>query len=266
MAQVVFPALRVALVAGLLLAACGGDDGREKTSLVELLRPERVVVLGELHGTNEHPAAIVDAAAAYDGPLWIGLEMPAGEQGRLDAYLASDGGESARADLLTGQFWTYDDGRASVAMLELIDGIRSLRAGGADVELAAFDVDVMESATARDAGMADAIEAANDGDRAVLVLVGSVHALIGEPEFEIEPGYVPMAKALVDRGVDVVSLQGVSGGGEAWNCISEGCGVHASGGEDRGDEAFVATSDEPVDGYHGILYVPMISAAVPARS
>lgn len=249
----------------LLLVSCS-EDQDQVTTLADLLEPGRVVVLGELHGTNELPAAVADAAADADVALWVGLEIPNDEQARLDAYLASAGDDAASAALLDGPFWQGRDGRSSVAMAALIDRIRELRTGGADIELGAFDASTTSTATERDRAMADAVESAVRPDRAALVLVGSVHALLSEPPFEIEPGFEPMAMLLLERGVDLVSLRGAYGGGEAWNCTADSCGVHTSPGEDRGDEVRTEVGDEPSDGHHGFLYVPRITAADPARA
>jgi hypothetical protein len=245
-----------------------------RTTLAELLEPGRVVVLGELHGAVEHPAAIAEAAAAHGDPLWIGLEISNEEQPYLNAFLGSDGGAAARADLLSGPHWASEDGRSSRAMLDLVERVRALRAAGAAIELEAFDGPrTAPTRTERDATMADAIAAAVRPDRALLVLAGNLHALLDDPPFEIEPGYVPMAAVLVERGVDVVSILAVAHEGETWGCqsvigsVSTGTyGVHPYAGEDRGDEPFVAVRDEPRDGYHGELYTPTVTASPPARS
>lgn len=141
------------------------------------------VLVGEAHGTIELPAIFADLAcyAAADGrPLLIGIEHAPENQGALDTYLKSDGGEAARSALLAAPAWTEAGSRGSRAMLDLIERVRVMKASGVDVRLVGFD-HVIEAAGTSDlreermAGHLSAALAATPGAR-ILALTGLGHA------------------------------------------------------------------------------------------
>lgn len=126
-----------------LLAAdptCAPPPGAEA-----LWTPEaRYVIVGEIHGTTETPAAFAQlvCAAAEQGPVTVALELPTEMQPQLDAFLIATDDASAAATLHETSFWVRDperqDGRSSMAMLEMMQSIRRLKAGGGDVAFRAF--------------------------------------------------------------------------------------------------------------------------------
>jgi len=180
----------------------------------------RYVMFGEAHGTVEAPGVFLDAvcAAAATRPVIVGLEYPPAEQKRLDAYLRSDGGAKAKAGLIAGPAWAEKAGRASVAMLDLVEGVRKLKRSGANVKLLAFDRDQTATGTtaAREEGMARAlIEAADGSDALIMVLTGVGHAdregfISAKPPFRAAAGALQASK--------VLSLAFARPGGEAWGC------------------------------------------------
>ena len=102
----------------------------------ELIRPGRVLLIGELHGTYEFPALVagIAASAATKGlGILVGLEIPRSEQGRIDRFLGSDGSPDAIASMTESPFWhrpkEWDDGRSSIAMLNLLCTLRALGVG-----------------------------------------------------------------------------------------------------------------------------------------
>lgn len=137
-----------------------------------------VVLVGEIHGTDQAPAFVgqLACAASADGTaVTVALEISAQEQPRLDAYLASAGTPAARAAVLAGPFWTRStqDGRSSTAMLALLERLRRLNADGRRVAVIAVDE---ERIGARDVGMAEQITRAVQPGRRVIALLGNVHA------------------------------------------------------------------------------------------
>ncbi len=89
---------------GIAFAAepCAPIDGMEP-----LLKPGRILLLGELHGTQESPAFVLDVAchaAHSDLPLIVGLELRSNLQSGVDAFLDSKGSEEDRSALLSGQW------------------------------------------------------------------------------------------------------------------------------------------------------------------
>ncbi len=186
----------------------------------KLLTPGARVFVGEMHGTRELPrlfGALVCHATTKGGAVRVGLEIPADEEPRLAAYVASAGAAADRATLLAGPFWHRDfqDGRSSVAMLELIDRVRTLARAGADVAITAFDE---PKAKDRDLAMAErALAAMARTPKATwLLYAGNLHAR------KVKHASYPttsMAAHLVARGVPLVALDPRFGAGSAWVCF-----------------------------------------------
>lgn len=225
-----------------------------------------VVVFGELHGTREVPAFVGDVVSelARRGNVVLALEIPGGHTPALARYLASDGGDAARTQLLADPFWAaaYQDGRRSVAMLALLD---RLRADHAAVDVVGFDIDGAGSPEQRDRSMAEnlaGLRKQRPGD-AIVVLVGSLHGARGELAFF--PGRGWMAGFLVEAGVEVVSLDLRHAGGSAWTCIdgeASHCGMGEVGARPASPGIHLAAStDGNYDGWFG---VGSLTAAPPA--
>ena len=149
-----------------------------------------LLVLGELHGTVEAPALVATLAARLldSGALTVALEIPAQDQARLDAYLASDGSTRAQRALLDGEFWQRaperSDGRRSRAMFALIEQLRLLRSTHPELRLLAFDdTGFFDQTRSRDALMSDALRAAHAAhpEAKLLVLTGNYHARLDQP-------------------------------------------------------------------------------------
>jgi hypothetical protein len=200
----------------------------------------RVVIVGEIHGSNEVPAlvgALVKSVAATSRPVRLGLEMQASEQGALETYLHSSGTAADRAQLLRRPFWSMRDGRSSRAMLRLIDGVRALRERGADVDAFAMEPDYGDSAAmaraggmmvVKEAGMAQAVRGTLVNPQAqtlVIALMGNFHARYGK---DSPVGSAP-TPSLTERLADVAPyvVLPFARQGNTWNCQSDGCKVHA---------------------------------------
>lgn len=255
-------------LAGLLLAACTSTQAptapvpaagptataaaalscAEIEGLDPVLTPTAVLLIGEMHGTRESPAfveEVVCTALARRLSVTVALEIPHQEATRIDAFLASDGGAAARRALLVGPFWDgeFQDGRRSVAKLELLDRLRGWRQQGLPVEVALIDQEERTSGPERDARMAerlaaaaraadagpDAADAADAAGGPVVVLTGNLHTrtVVGtpwDPSYELM-GYL-VERALPERSV--VALDVASDGGTAWFCSAaepESCRV-----------------------------------------
>ncbi len=264
----------VLIAALLLLAACGGSTTR--TDVDALMRPGRVVIVGELHGTAEIPAAVSKAignATARDLNVHVGLEIPTDQTEAFTSYIDSAGGAKDEAMLLRSEFWGSDDGRSSEAMLELIEHVRSLRDDGRDVDLLLFDVPrdfTAKEADARDGVMSIFIaEAVKEHPKdAFIVLVGSFHASRALESTDEEPRSRPMARWLAGHVPYLVTLRATYGSGTAWTCDGEplGCGPHrVVGDEQDGRPPFVLLGGGN-EGFDGSLYVGGVTASRPARS
>jgi hypothetical protein len=82
------------------------------------------IFIGELHGSNEAPAAFADLvceALAKHGHVTVALERPTSEQMTLDEMLMGKDLPEAKRRLLNLPDWkTGMDGRASEAMVRLL--------------------------------------------------------------------------------------------------------------------------------------------------
>lgn len=164
--------------------------------------------------------------AAARGPVIVGLEFPETSQAALDRWLASNGDGTARAALLREPFWRFRDGRASEAMLELLERLRRLRASGRRLSLLLF---VPRSADSLTTAQYERAMAANwrralarmSGAR-LLVLVGNIHSRQARHrDFEPAGMHMPPNATLTFGPLTV--------GGSTYNCYGADCGAHPAG-------------------------------------
>lgn len=259
----------IALVAAALLAvqpACAAPPGAGQL----LDQPQRIIVVGETHGTVEAPAAFLGLVceAARQGPVTVGLEMPESDQALLDFVMEATDEATAARILRGGDFGDprRNDGRHSQAMFDMILGFWRLKAAGHDIALRPFAPRMsfirgrsqawweLEMGYRMSRPLVDRPEAR------LLILVGDLHAR--------KLGYgdrrgigLPAAGHL--HGPDTLTLHFAQQGGRSWSCQPD-CGPQ---------ETFVAYDArvrgvilEPVDGgaYDGVLAVGPTTASPPA--
>ena len=229
---------------------------------------KKPLLFGELHGTAQAPAFVAEVArqASADMPVLIGLEIDTAEQERIDAFLASEDGDAARAMLIDGPFWRepQHDGRDSVAMAQLLESLRALRSQGRDVRVLAFDCPAHEGET-RDSAMARCIDAGivtHPGARTI-VLTGNYHARIGIG--------APWDATLEFTGYglrqhDPVAIDITASGGTAWVCTPE-CGpLELTGRDDVAPLSVRFATERDTRGYDGEVRFPAFEASPPARA
>lgn len=219
----------IAMLAAALLSAtpCAPPGGAEVLWTTE----NRFVVLGEIHGTSETPAAFSQlvCAAAEQGPVTVALELPTEMQPQLSAFLEATDDDAAAALLRPTIFGDMKmaDGRTSLAMVGMLQSIRRLKAEGRDVTIrafqpftprpAAFDQNYYELDMAME--LADA--ATERPEARVLVLVGNIHASKTRfDRFDLMPATAHLPRK------EVVSLNVAQQGGHDWTCQADGCGPH----------------------------------------
>jgi hypothetical protein len=193
------------------------------------------LVVGELHGTNEIPAAFgsyVCAAAKQGGRTLVGLEI---HPKYAEAINAASGSGDPEAVLLMQMpdFWSGSYGLSSEAMLRLIgllttiEGVDIVPFNG-DFPIPEFDtpeevqawfdaMEVGELQQLREEAMAGILSRAFEGYDRAIVLVGNIHA--AETKFDFLEGADNMAMLLPG---EPVSLNYRSDGGTAWNNQGEG--------------------------------------------
>lgn len=235
---------------------------------ISTIPPRATVMLGDLHGTREIPAFVGRFARALAArePAVIALEITKDNAPSIDAFLASDGGTAARQQLLATPWWQspYQDGRRSVAMLDLLDTLRALRHAGQPLEVVLID-SLGTDRESREAAMADNVLAARRArpDATLVVYAGNLHTSIGEVPFA--PGFPWMAMRVAKAGITVVSLNARYADGTAWICTggAESCGVALSPG--RGGELGIRREPQSGRGaYDGWFGVGPITASPPA--
>jgi len=245
-------------------AACPALDGSDKV----LAAGKRFVILGETHGTNEGPALFGDLICnvAAKKPVAVALELSARSTPALQAYVNSAGTPADRAKLLSDAMWKPElaDGRASVAMLALLERLRVLNKSGSKITVYGAQPIVaghlpqyyFELAMAREwSRIAD-----ENPDAMVLALAGKVHAA---KEKRDQSSINPAASFLQPE--DVVSLAPETEGGQAWNCQQDGCSEHDLP-DGRKSPRFVNVMASSFDGYDGSYAVGSPYSAAPPPS
>ncbi len=206
----------------------------------------RWVIVGEMHGTAETPAAFVNLvclAAESGRPVTVSIEYSEDLQPEIDAYLASDGGDEARAALLKMKAWAgRQDGRGSIAFLRMFERLRVLKQSGRITGVIATDIGKSWSESEeRDAAIARlwrAIPTPNND--IVLALVGNFHAsrtALITPDKTINPAASLMPPERT------VTINVVGNGGQAWFCGRGGCAAQFNG-EPREAPAGITYSED----------------------
>lgn len=178
------------------------------------------LVFGEVHGTREVPAFVVDylcAAARAGRAITMAIEFASEEQGRIDAFMESLGAPGDVELLTSGAYWRrpMQDGRTSAAMLGMFQDIRALRAAGADIALVAIDGNVPQRQ--RDSVIAARLRTELDrgAQRQVLALIGGPHAIHTKGK-RSDPQYESAIHLLAARRP--LALTVGTDGGTAWVC------------------------------------------------
>ena len=222
----------------------------------------RFVLVGEMHGTNETPAVFGDlvcSASETKRTIIAGLEVR--DQQALNRFMDSKNRETSVKELLSTDEWKGTDGRASSAMLVLLERLRSLKADGLLSRVIAFSASG-GSADQDEEAMSSALLRASTAnpDALVIVLTGNVHAskqeLAEVGAYRLMGSFLPRAQT--------VSLLVTDRGGEAWNCQDGSCGPHtlaSSAGVNR-----EITLISPHAGYDGVLSTGLsVTASKPAN-
>jgi hypothetical protein len=263
---------RVRAVLSLLAtAATATADENTCTPVVEVdtvLRPGMVLLLGEIHGTNEGPAAVTNIACAaleHDLDVTVGLEIPQSENERIERYLRSAGTPWDHAQLLAGDFWQRDnqDGRSSQAMLDLIEALRALRDETDRVEVVVIDNPV--AAQGRDRFMAQWLKLAimDDPQRLFITLTGNMHN--GLKPFDDERAPMGHYLSQLLPRTEIVSLEITHSGGTAWVCTPQECGIVRLRGDPSFEPGIERFAHVDQQGYSGRIHVGAVEASPPAK-
>ncbi|MFN7387908.1 hypothetical protein [Brevundimonas sp.] len=256
--------LALFVAAALSTTPCEPPEGHEV-----LWTPEnRFVVVGEIHGTREAPAAFAElvCAAAEQGPVTVALELPVSMQPQLDAFLTAPDEPTAAALLQPTIFGdaSWADGRTSIAMVDMMQSVRRLRVEGRDVTIRAF-----QPSNPRPAGFdqnyyeldmaSELVEAAaSRPESRILVLVGNIHA--SKTHFE-RIDLMPAAAHLPRK--ETVSLNVAQQGGQSWSCQAEECRVYDSIARYDAEARGVIMGPVSEGAWDGVLAVGPVTASPP---
>lgn len=242
-------------------------------------RDVRFLVIGELHGTRETPGVFGELVCSVTTEakkrVLVALEFPETARAAFEVYLASKGRDEDRRKFLAESGWLdlargqFPDGRTSEAMLKMVDRLRTLRAAGREVFVTTFQRAISapsESQTSYEIGLADSLRKAFDSrdyDLA-MVLVGNLHARRMTVTPGGRPPFDPMVMHLPSEST--LTLNAVTGAGEAWNCQSSGCGVQKRENQPLGATPRIVLDDKLSPGYDGVIGIGPITASPPTLS
>jgi hypothetical protein len=253
-------------IAGILATGAqgvGAGPMGDACSAPEEIRASAITLVGEVHGTAEAPAWIGSVACglARQHEVVVVLEIARSEQERIDAYMRSRGTPEDRSDLIAGPFWKGRDGRASEAMLALIDRLRGLAAQGAQVSVAA--VDEWKGPGTRDAAMAAGIRElhADRAEARIIALLGNLHARSTKREPSKGPDDQPVGYLL--RDLEPLTVIAEYREGQAWACAPE-CGPLALASPwGRSREAGFHPGESPRPGFQAAVNLGRVTLSPP---
>lgn len=226
-----------------------------------------VTLFGEIHGTNESPALVAEYLCAMSSSgrrAVLVLELPIAEQHSIDRYLSSPGKRKDREQFINSEFWRSDfqDGRASVAMFDLIDRVRELRTQGASISIVADDGFQQQD---RNRAVAERILQIRDQDSgaAIVALFGNYHTgkAVGTP---FDPHGERVGYRI--RHLHPLTINIDFHTGWAWACTPK-CGVNRFGN--------ASSSQDPVrlelllndaQGHDAAVVLPKVTASPPAKA
>jgi hypothetical protein len=238
----------------------------EIKGLTPYLRSHRVVMFGEGHGTKEMPETflrVVCSALREGMSVAVGLELPVDLNESLTAYMGSKRDQSARASLLQADFWKRgEDGRASLAMVEMIEGFRRLRQAGYSISIFAMQGSGSDWHINNDGKMAAKIRAEHSArpESLILTLTGNVHNMKAKPAWFPPEVPAPIPTHITDLNPATFNLSAT--GGSAWGC-KQTCGVHSVPAQANGD-VFVVREAGLKEAYTGEISVGQTTASPPA--
>lgn len=201
--------------------------------LANQVKPGNVILVGEVHGTREIPAAFSDLvchAVEQDFPTKIGIEFSSRFTDSLDAFVNTTGSKEALGELEKLSFWhvKFQDGKRSEAMYEMLEAVRRWNVkDGTDISVFSFDANDWSEDVNREKQMAKNIQSQAGPGHVTLILTGNLHSRTRQPDDE-RGWSKKMGHYLTDFGVESVSVNAMVQGGSKWVCRGprpEDCGV-----------------------------------------
>jgi len=225
---------------------------------------QRVVLFGEIHGTNESPLLVGEYVCfnlKVGKKVKLALELPVSLNPELQDYLRGDGSSAAKQKILADPFWSrsFQDGRSSLAMFRLIERARVMMQD--TNQLTVHPIASGDSAQMA-ATLATVIE--EDPQSSVISLTGNAHAAIVKGRYQ-NPDFEPMGYRLEKYRPYNVSIE--FGKGSAWVCTAS-CGVKDMSGRlsMEGTELGFLTKGGAIPGYKATYLIREVTPSFPATS
>lgn len=252
-------------------------QGNLPSQLFSAIGNKRLVLLGEVHGTNELPdlGLQIITKLAEQKPLLVGLEFPIELQPQIDQFMKT-GDLNILKEL---KFFTdaeYHSGRGSIAMVNLLVSLRGLPS----VSVFCFDTRFGLNGNTRDTQMAINIlnVAARQPDKSMLVYTGNLHSRL-TPGAPWDPNFKTMGAEVLGLSEGQFTLENSESinlrydQGSAWQCIQASGKIvceERSFGPGNSTYATAVPFDsyfleEPglTDGHQNSLFIRVVSASPP---
>lgn len=228
----------------------------------------RILVFGEIHGTQEGPKYVSDVVCSLlkQGlPVNVALEFPVDQEDKILDYLKSIGDKRSSQALLMAPFWhrPMQDGRSSAAMFKLIDNLRRLSQSHPRLSVHAIEPvpQANEPPGRRDAAMAENLSKLASPDGYVVALVGNIHAsrAVGT---SFDPSYHPMG-SMIER--PFYTFEFTSPGGSYWACTPV-CGVVNEPAPPKtiSERTTTLSISSRTKGYDGLINLGPVTSSPPA--
>jgi hypothetical protein len=236
----------------------------DSVNLVNFLADKEVIVIGEMHGTTEVPLFVLELVRQLQvsqRKLTVGLEIPINHQKDIDKFLET--GNFSK--LLKLDYFRHPDGRTSVAMGQLIRGIREIKG----LKVICFDIESGAGPEVnRDSLMGVNLSKSYKGEQMV-ILTGNLHANLKHgywrPNFKSAVFYFNNINKFDNK---LISLNTYFGSGTIWICMQDGCKERDAGSNSNlkqtGLTNFLAIYEgvHP-SGYSGYAYFDTVTASKP---
>lgn len=241
-------------------------DKLDSIDFKKFIAEKKVIVVGEMHGTTEVPLFVLQLIRqlrAIENNLTVGLEIPINHQTDVDEFMKTGDFDK----LLKLDYFKYPDGRSSVAMGQLIQGLRSIK----KLNIICFDIETsLGRGVNRDSLMGINLSKGYKEGKMV-ILTGNLHANLQagywRPNFKSAIFHFNRINRFDDK---LISLNTYFGAGTIWNCMQDGCKERDAGSASILRETYgllnfigIYHQQEHPSGYSGFVYFDKVTASKP---
>jgi hypothetical protein len=247
----------------LLMVSSAWGRCRPIEGVDKLFAPGRIILAGEVHGTQEMPRLFVDLvchAAAKGFQVVVGFEQRASAGEAIQRYLSSPGSRLERFKILEPKVHT-GDGTSSEAMMDALESLRLLAVETKRISAFGFVAGSREENG--NLGYAEAIASAHQAaPRAVvLALMGAYHNRLTR---EADDDGRPVGLLLRQRGIDLKSIYIEFTSGSAYLRGEHGPGIQEPTALQMGGGKPWVVLPAPNGAYDAIISVGQIHPSLPA--